>query len=90
MELKVYVPNEYTGDIMGDMNKRRGIILGIEPVGDEQIITAEAPQSEIKKYIIDLKTMTQAQATFTMKFIRYSELPAHLVDKVIKENKKED
>lgn len=88
MELRIVAPNDYIGDIMGDMNKRRGLIIGIEPVGDEQIITAEAPQSEVRKYIIDLKTMTQAQATFTMKFIRYAEVPAHLVDKVIKENQK--
>lgn len=87
MEIKVVAPNEYIGDVMGDLSKRRGIIMGIEPVGEEQYVTAEVPQSELTKYIIDLKTMTQAQGTFTMKFIRYDEVPSNLVDKIIAENK---
>jgi len=89
MEIKVVAPNEYIGDIMGDLSKRRGIIMGIDPEGEEQYITAEVPQSELGKYIIDLNTMTQAQATFTMKFIRYDEVPAMLVDKIVAENKSE-
>ena len=87
MEVTVIAPNDYIGDIMGDMSKRRGLILGIEPVGDEQFITAECPQSELTSYIIDLKTMTQGQATFRMKFSRYEEVPPHLSEKVIKENR---
>jgi len=89
MEVKVVGPNEFIGDIMGDLSKRRGIIMGIDPVGEEQYITAEVPQSELQTYIIDLKTMTQAQATFTMKFIRYDEVPSNLVDKIIADNKAE-
>ncbi len=83
MQIVVVAPNEYVGDIMGDLSKRRGLIMGIEPVGDEQYITAECPQSELATYIIDLKTMTQGQATFTMKFLRYDEVPANLVDKIV-------
>ncbi len=83
MEICVVAPSDYVGDIMGDLNKRRGIIVGIEPVGDEQYITADVPQAELQKYIIDLKTMTQAQASFTMKFVRYQEVPGQLVDKII-------
>ncbi|MEA4821444.1 MAG: elongation factor G [Erysipelotrichales bacterium] len=89
MEIVVVAPNDYVGDIMGDLSKRRGLIMGIEPIGDEQYITAECPQVELQKYIIDLKTMTQGQATFTMKFLRYDEVPSNLVDKIIKENKAE-
>ena len=89
MEVKVVGPNEFVGDIMGDLSKRRGIIMGIEPVGEEQSLTAEVPQSELQTYIIDLKTMTQSQATFTMKFIRYDEVPSNLVDKIIQDNKAE-
>ena len=74
---------------MGDLSKRRGIIEGIEVIGDEQYITAEVPQVELQKYIIDLKTMTQAQATFTMKFVRYDEVPSHLASKIIEEHKKD-
>ena len=89
MEITVITPNDFVGDIMGDLSKRRGIIQGIEVVGDEQYITAEVPQVELQKYIIDLKTMTQAQATFTMKFIRYDEVPTHLASKIIEEHKKD-
>ena len=85
MEIKVVAPNDYIGDIMGDLSKRRGIIMGIEPVGEEQYITAECPQVELQKYIIDLKTMTQGQATFTMKFLRYDEVPSNLIPKIIQE-----
>jgi elongation factor G len=87
MEVTVIAPNDYVGDIMGDMSKRRGLIMGVEPVGDEQYITAECPQSELTSYIVDLKTMTQGQATFKMKFARYEEVPTHLAEKVIKENR---
>ena len=87
MEVVVIAPNDFVGDIMGDMSKRRGLIMGIEPIGEEQHITAECPQAELTSYIVDLKTMTQGQATFTMKFVRYEEVPNHLVDKVIKENR---
>ena len=83
MQIVVVAPNDYVGDIMGDLSKRRGLIMGIEPVGEEQYITAECPQVELSKYIIDLKTMTQGQATFTMKFLRYDEVPANLVPKII-------
>ena len=89
MSITVMTPSEFVGDIMGDLSKRRGIIEGIEVIGEEQYITAEVPQVELQKYIIDLKTMTQAQATFTMKFVRYDEVPSHLVNKIIEENKKD-
>ncbi len=89
MEIVVVAPNDYVGDIMGDLSKRRGLIMGIEPVGEEQFITAECPQVELQKYIIDLKTMTQGQATFTMKFLRYEEVPANLIDKIVAEAKAE-
>lgn len=90
MEIRVTVPNEYVGDIMGDLTKRRGLVTGTEVLTDEQIILAEVPQLEVLTYIIDLKTMTQGQATFTMKFIRYEEVPQHMTDKIIKSLPKED
>lgn len=90
MKIKVVAPNDFVGDIMGDLSKRRGIILGIEPVGEEQYITAECPQAELISYIIDLKTMTQAQATYTMKFLRYDEVPANLAPKIIQQKQQED
>jgi len=89
MEIKVFAPNQYVGDIMGDLSKRRGIIQGIEVVGEDQIITAEVPHVELLKYIIDLKTMTQGQATYTMRFVRYEEVPGNLAEKIVADRQKE-
>lgn len=84
MKLKITVPEEYMGDIMGDINKRRGKILGIE-VGNrgKQIIYAQAPQAETFKYAIDLRSMTQGRGYFEMELEKYSELPNQLAQKVI-------
>ncbi|MEN1762186.1 elongation factor G [Anoxynatronum sibiricum] len=84
VKVEVRVPEEYMGDVMGDMNKRRGRILGMEPQEDgSQKVTAEAPQSEMFKYAIDLRSMTQARGDFTMEFVRYEEVPANISDKVV-------
>ncbi|MCL2463011.1 MAG: elongation factor G [Defluviitaleaceae bacterium] len=85
----VTVPDNYTGDIMGDMNKRRGRIMGMEKVGNKQNISAEAPLSEMSKYTTDLRSMTQGRGSFTMKFDRYEEAPAEVQAKVIESRKKE-
>ncbi len=91
MSVKIVIPEEYMGDIMGDMNKRRGRILGMEQTaGGKQVVMAEAPQSEMFKYAIDLKSMTQARGSFEMSFLKYEELPANLAEKVIEEANKED
>ncbi len=75
---------------MGDMNKRRGRILGMEPQEDgSQLVIAEAPQSELFEYAIDLRSMTQARGSFTMEFIRYDEVPANIAEKIIEEAKAE-
>ncbi len=84
MHVEITVPDDYTGDVMGDMNKRRGRILGMEPLpGGNQKLLAEAPQSELFTYAIDLRAMTQARGSFTMSFERYDELPGMLAEKVI-------
>lgn len=91
MQIKIKVPDEYMGDVMGDMNKRRGKILGMEPQsGGGQKVMAEAPQAEMFKYAITLRSMTQARGSFTMSFARYEEVPAHLAEKIIAEHKKEE
>ncbi len=90
MHVEVHVPDEYMGDVMGDMNKRRGKILGMEPqTGGGQKVLAEAPQAEMFKYAITLRSMTQARGSFTMRFERYEEVPAHLAEKIIAEHKKD-
>lgn len=90
MKLEITVPEKYTGDVMGDMNKRRGRILGMEPTDNGKTkLLAEAPQSELFDYAIVLRAMTQARGTFTLEFSKYEELPAHLAEKVIEAHKAE-
>jgi len=90
MHVEIVVPDAYMGDIMGDMNKRRGRILGMNP-GEKgtQRVVAEAPMAEMFKYATDLRSMTQARGEFSMEFDRYEELPVHLAEKIIAEAAKE-
>jgi elongation factor G len=90
MHMEILVPDEYTGDVMGDMNKRRGKILGMEPQrGGLQKLMAEAPQVEVFDYSISLRSMTQARGSFTMNFERYEEVPGNLAEKIIAAHKAE-
>ena len=84
MKLKITIPEEYMGDVMGDINKRRGKILGIEPDDKgKQIIYAEAPQAETFKYAIDLRSMTQGRGYFEMDLEKYEEVPSVIASKII-------
>ncbi len=87
MHLEVTVPDSFMGDIMGDMNKRRGRILGTDQVEGKAIVSAEAPQSELSKYATDLRSMTQGRGRFKSEFVRYEEVPPMAQDKIIKEAK---
>ena len=88
--VEVVVPDEYMGDIIGDMNKRRGRIMGMEPENGMQRIIAEVPQAEMFKYATDLRSMTQARGSFSMRFERYEEMPAADAKKIIENAKKEE
>ena len=89
-ELKVYVPDNYVGDVMGDLNKRRGRVMGIEPAEEgTQVVLAEVPFSEMMDYVITLRAATQGRGRFDFDFIRYDEVPASITEKVIAEVKKE-
>ena len=90
MHVEVFVPDEYMGDIMGDMNKRRGRIMGMDQVDGLQRVTAEAPMGEMFKYATDLRSMTQARGTFTMSFERYEEMPADAAKKIIESAQKDE
>lgn len=91
MRLEILVPDEYTGDVMGDMNKRRGKILGMEPQRDgRQKLIAEAPQVEVFDYSIALRSMTQARGSFTMEFVRYEEVPGNITERIVAEHKEDD
>lgn len=85
--LKITVPESFIGDIMGDLNKRRGKILGMDSADGYQIITAEAPLGEVQKYATDLRSLTQGRGMFSMELIRYDEAPALISQKIIAENK---
>lgn len=87
--VEITVPESYMGDIMGDLNKKRGRVLGMEPLNGKQKIIAEAPLAEMAKYATELRSMTQARGEFTMKFARYEEVPSYLSGKIIEDTKKE-
>ena len=83
-ELKVTVPDQYMGDILGDLNKRRGRVMGMTPTGDgEQIIEAECPEAELMSYAIDLRSMTQSRGSFVMHFVRYEQCSADAQEKAV-------
>lgn len=86
--VEVRTPEEYMGDIIGDLNKKRGKILGMEPDGKYQVVRALAPQAELTKYAIDLRSMTQGRADFSISFDHYEEVPSHLAEVIIAEAKK--
>ncbi len=83
---KIRVPNAYLGDILGDMNRRRGRILGMEMHGGEQEVLAEAPISEMQRYAVELRSMTQGRASYTMEFARYEDVPFTEAQKIIAAN----
>ncbi len=90
MHVEVLVPDEYMGDIMGDVNKRRGRIIGMNQVDGQQQVVAEVPMAEMFKYSTDLRSMTQARGSFTMAFERYEEVPAASAQKIIDNAKREE
>ena len=83
-ELKVVVPDSYMGDVIGDLNKRRGRVMGMSPTGDgEQEIEAEVPMAEMTSYAIDLRAMTQSRGSYTFHFVRYEDCPPAAQEKAI-------
>ncbi len=89
MDVSITVPNDYTGDVMGDMSRRRGIVRGMEPIGASQIIKARVPQAEMLTYTMDLKSLTQARGSFKMKFDAYEQCPPDVSKAVIERRAKE-
>lgn len=88
MHVEIFIPDEYMGDVIGDINKRRGRVLGMEPDGNLQKIIAEVPLAEMFKYSTDLRSMTQARGSFTSEIERYEEVPELEVKKIIEESRK--
>ena len=83
MKMEIIAPEENMGDIMGDLNSRRGRVLGMDTKGKYQVIKAQAPMSEVLRYALDLNAITAGRGTFQMEHSHYEELPAQLAEKVI-------
>ena len=88
--MRVTVPDEFMGDVMGDLNNRRGRVLGMENRNNRAIINAEIPMAEILRYGTDLRSMTQGRGIYAIEFGRYEPVPSHMVDQVIMQSKKEE
>lgn len=89
MNVEVRVPEAYMGDIIGDLNKKRGRILGMDPQNGHQIIRAQVPEAELFRYATDLRSITQGRGSFTMTFDHYEEVPGNIAEQVIAESRKE-
>lgn len=88
MNVEIKVPDEYMGDVMGDINKKRGRVMGMEQVGDEQKVIAEVPMAEMFNYATSLRAMTQARGSYVSSFGRYEEVPESELIKILNEAKK--
>lgn len=89
MNVEIEVPEAYMGDIIGDLNSKRGRVMGMEPAGKKQVIKAQVPQGEMARYTIDLKSMTQGRGKFRMEFSHYEEVPAQNAEKIIEKARQE-
>ena len=87
--LKIAVPSDYLGDVMGDINKRRGRIMGTDADGENSVITAEVPLAEIKEYTMELRSLTRGSGKFISEFLNYEEVPFALVDKIVADAQKD-
>jgi elongation factor G len=84
MKVEVVTPEEYMGDVMGDLNRRRGLVQGMEDTAMGKIIRADVPLAEMFGYATDLRSATQGRATYSMEFAKYNEAPANIAEAVIK------
>ncbi|EDN71475.1 translation elongation factor G [Beggiatoa sp. PS] len=88
MRVEVVTPEDYMGDVMGDLNRRRGILEGMEDLPTGKVIRAEVPLSEMFGYATDLRSLTQGRACYTMQFAKYHEAPNSIKEAVLKKNSK--
>jgi elongation factor G len=88
MEVTITTPDDYMGDIMGDLNGRRGRVLGMDSAGRNQVIKAQVPMAEFLTYAPDLRSMTGGRGIYTMKFSHYDEVPAQIAEKIVEEARK--
>ena len=86
MKVEVVTPEDYMGDVMGDLNRRRGLVQGMEDSPSGKIINAQVPLGEMFGYATDLRSATQGRATYSMEFLEYAEAPNNVADAVINQN----
>ncbi len=89
MDMEITVPDDCIGDVIGDMNSRRGKVLGVEPKANSQVINVQVPMAEVLSYAPELRSMTSDRGLFTMEFSHYEEVPPHLTAKILAERNKE-
>ncbi len=89
VNIQITIPNDLTGDIIGDLNTKRARVQGMNPSGDINIIEAQVPLAEVLRYAIDLKSMTQGRGTYTMGFSHYEEVPAQISQRIIAQKAEE-
>ena len=86
MKVEVVTPEDYMGDVMGDLNRRRGLVQGMEDGPSGKVVKAEVPLGEMFGYATDLRSMTQGRATYTMEFAKYNEAPASIAEQVMSQS----
>jgi elongation factor G len=89
MSVTVTTPEDYMGDIMGDLNGRRGKVLGMDNAGKNQVIKANVPMAEFLTYAPDLRSMTGGRGMYTTEFSHYDEVPMHIAEKIVEEKNKQ-
>jgi elongation factor G len=89
-DIEVTVPDDYTGEVIGDLNTKRARVMGMGQEKGKAIISAEAPLAEMQRYATDLRSLTQGRGIFSMEIVRYDEVPAHLAQEIIEKSKRED
>jgi elongation factor G len=89
MNVRVTVPDAFMGDVIGDLNSKRGRILGMEPKGKMQVVSAQVPLAEMSRYSIDLRSITGGRGVFSLEFSHYEEVPDHIAQKIIEAHRKE-
>ena len=83
MKVEVVTPEDYMGDVMGDLNRRRGLIQGMEDTPAGKVIRAEVPLGEMFGYATDVRSMSQGRASYSMEFVRYAEVPASVAEAIV-------
>jgi elongation factor G len=90
MNMEITIPDDCVGDVIGDMNSRRGKVLGMDPQAGSQVVKAQVPMAEVLKYAPELRSMTSDRGLFTMEFSHYEEVPSHLMAKLLEEFRREE